>query len=113
MCPVRKGLSPVISQIILAAAVLTIGGAAWYFALGHCNVTTDTYITETQERLNIATERFTVERVYNNTAGTTLTVCVNNYGDVDITVDLYAISTNGTRSAIETEIPDNGLKKST
>jgi hypothetical protein len=107
----RRGISPVISQIILAAAVLTVGGAAWYFALGHCEVTTNDYIAATTEQLSVATERFTVERVYNNTDGTTLTVCVNNYGDVDITIDIYAISATETIFSYDTDILDGKLKK--
>lgn len=105
----RRGLSPVISQIILAATVLTIGGGVWYFALSYCTVTADSYINETLELMNTAIERFTVERATNNTAATNLTIWVNNYGEVDIKVDVYADSTNRTASTLGVPIPSEKI----
>ena len=109
----RKGLSPVISQIILAATVLTVGGGVWYFSLGYCSITTDNYIDETIELISVSTERFTVERIYNNSDGSTLTLCVNNYGNVDITIDVYADSYDRKESIFDVHIPSEKMKRIT
>lgn len=109
----RKGLSPVISQIILAATVLTVGGGVWYFSLGYCSITTDSYIDETIELMSVSTERFTVERVYNNSDGSTLTIWVNNYGDVDITVNVYADSYDRNESTFDIHITSEKMKQIT
>ena len=107
----RKGLSPVISQVILAATVLTIGGGIWYFSLSYCSVTATSYIDETLELMSTAIERFTVERACNNTDATDLTIWINNYGEVDITVDIYADSYNRTASIFGVSIPSEKVKK--
>jgi len=107
----RKALSPVISQVILAAAVLTVGGGAWYFSMGYCTITAESYIFETIELMNVATERFTIERVYNNTDGTTLTIFINNYGPVPITVDIYADSEQNNKQSYGNPIPSGKRKR--
>ncbi|MFC1802518.1 hypothetical protein ACFL0D_00965 [Thermoproteota archaeon] len=107
----KRGLSPVISQVILAAAVLTIGGGVWYFSLGYCSITADGYIDETLELMNVAIERFTVERVSNNTDASKLAVWINNYGEVELRVDVYADSFNRTASLQGVLIPAEKVKK--
>lgn len=106
----RKGISPVISEIILAASVLTIGSAVWYFSLGYCSITADTYIDDTLELMNTVIERFTVERVSNSTDALTLKVWINNYGEVAVILDVYAYSTNKTVSTFSESIPSRTLK---
>jgi len=105
----RKGLAPVVSEIVLAAAVLTIGGGIWYFSLSYCAVTADSYIDETMELMNVAIERYTVEKI-SATNSTNLRVWINNYGEVDIIVDIYAITSNTTITAFNQDIPSHTLK---
>ena len=106
----KKGLSPVISQIILAATVLTVGTGIWYFSMSYCSVTTDSYIDETLERMNVAIERFSIERV-STINPNNLTIWINNYGEVDITIDIYADSENKTSSIFNIGIPADKFKK--
>ena len=106
----RRGLSPVVSEIILAAAVLTIGSAVWYFALGYCSVTADIYIDETLEQLNVVIERYAVERVSNSSDGTALNIWLNNYGEVAIIVDVYTYSSNKSGSTYSISIQPREMR---
>ncbi len=87
---VRRGFSEIIASVILTAVVLTIGGTIWFYSQSATTVMTDTYIDATMETLNEVIERFAVEHVSNNTLRTQLYVWVYNYGDVPITIDVYA-----------------------
>lgn len=105
----RKGISPVISEVMLAAAVLTIGGGIWYYSLSFCSVTADNYIDDTMELMNVAIERYTIEKL-SATNSTNFRVWVNNYGEVDIIVDIYAITSNKTASKFNQNIPSETLR---
>ena len=88
-------MSPVISTIILAAAVVSIGGGVWYYARGAASVISKGYIDDTFELVNDVAERYTVEYISNNTDCTVLHIWIYNYGDVNVTADVY-VSTNDT-----------------
>lgn len=91
---VRRGVSEVISSIILTAVVLTVGGAVWAYAQSATVVLTDHYVNETLTVMKDVTERFVVEHVSNDASRTTLHVWLYNYGDVDIMADVYANATH-------------------
>jgi hypothetical protein len=42
----QRAISPVVAQIVLAAAVLTIGEFVWHFAFSYSSTTSDDYIEE-------------------------------------------------------------------
>ena len=86
----RRGVSEVISTVILTAVVMTIGTSIWFYAQSATSVMTNTYVNETFSTMKEVLERFTVEHVSNNTARTALYVWVYNYGEVDVEVDVYA-----------------------
>jgi len=114
----RRGISPVIATIILSAVVLTIGGAVWSYAQGASTMIATSYVNDTLTIMKEVTERFTVEHVSNNTARTSLYVWVYNYGDVYITVDVYAnVTSSGTLYSTDTnnplEIEAGGFAKAT
>ncbi|MGD2142058.1 MAG: hypothetical protein PVH79_01100 [Candidatus Bathyarchaeota archaeon] len=94
----RKGLSPVISTVILSAVVLTVGGSIWYYAQGAASIIAQDYIDGVLTLKDEAAERFTVERVSNNSDCTQLYLWVYNYGNVNITADAYAYIGNSTYS---------------
>lgn len=96
----RRGLTPVISTIIISAVVIAVGGAVWAYSQGASTVITNNYVNDTLSLLYEVTERFYVEHVSNSSNGNTLYVWVYNYGDVDVVVDVYANSTwtNGTHT---------------
>ena len=99
MYKVRSGISPVISSLILSAAVLSIGGLIWSFSLGASTTTADIYVNDTLDMLNEMKERFDVENVSYDTTVDELRIWVYNYGEVDINVDIYA-SLNSTISRL-------------
>ncbi len=88
--PKRRGVSPVISSIILTAMVIAIGGAIWSYAQGASSIVAEDYVDGVMELLETAAERFTVEFVTNNSDCTVLRVWIFNYGDVNVSVDVYA-----------------------
>jgi hypothetical protein len=88
----------VIATIILSAVVVTVGGAVWSYAQGAASVMASDYVNSTMSIMKEVTERFIVEHVSNNTSGTLLYMWIDNYGDVDITVDVYAnVTSSGIR----------------
>jgi len=107
----NRGLSPVISTIILSAVVISIGGAVWSYAQGAATVNANQYVDTTMELMNEITERFSIEHVSNNSDGNTLYVWVYNHGDVDIIVDLYANSTGVYLHTFETTVVSEDLVK--
>ena len=85
-----RGISPVISEIIITACVLTIGASIWNYSLGASSIISGDYVNGIHDQMYVAMERFTIEHVaYMNTTKV-LRVWVYNYGGVDIVVDVYA-----------------------
>lgn len=87
---VRRGVSEVLAAVVLTAVTLTVGSVIWAFAQSATIAATNDYINGTFTTMKDIIERFTVEHVGSNTARTELYVSVYNYGDVPITVDIYA-----------------------
>ena len=85
----RKALSPVISSLILSAAVIAIGGSLWSYSAGAATMVAESYVNDTLELLNEVTERFVVEHVTIDAEKNTLSVWVYNYGTQKINVDVY------------------------
>jgi hypothetical protein len=92
------GLSPVISTVILSTAVLIVGIGVWYFVDSASNVITADYVEDTVELLREVTERFEVEHANSNDNRTILDICIYNYGDVTVELDIYANVDNETYS---------------
>jgi flagellin-like protein len=107
----RRGVSPVISTIILSAIVIAIGGAVWNYSQGAATVIANDYINGTMTLLNEVIERFAVEHASNSSDGSTLYVWVYNYGEVDITVDVYANSTVSFNSTLDTFVESGEVVK--
>ncbi len=90
----RRGLTPVISTIIISAVVIAVGGAVWAYSQGASTVIANDYVNGTLDLMNEVIERFIVEHVSNSSNGDVLYIWVYNYGDVDIVVDVYANATH-------------------
>ena len=90
----RRALSPVIATIILSAVVIAIGGGIWSYASGASTVIANNYIDGVLELMEETAERFTVELVTNNSDCTELYVWIYNYGDYNVSADVYV--NNGT-----------------
>ena len=85
----RRALSPVIATIILSAVVIAIGGAIWSYASGASTVIANSYIDGVLDLMEETAERFTVELVTNNSDCTELYVWIYNYGDYNVSADVY------------------------
>ena len=91
----NRGISPVIASLILAAVVLTIGGVVWAFSQSAMTVAADDYVEGVMDLMEEGAERFTIEHASYYSQDNTLHVWIFNYGDVDITADVYANVTGG------------------
>jgi hypothetical protein len=91
----RKGVSPVISSMILTSAVIIIGSILWSYSRSATVVMTNRYVNETLTTLDNLIERFTIEKAYYNETGKKMILYIYNYGDIPITLDIYINSSNG------------------
>ncbi len=91
----RAALSEVISALILSGVVLSIGGMLWSYSLGASTVIAENYVNGTLNLVDEITERFIVEHMNHTADNSKVNVWVYNYGDVDITVDLYVTEDTG------------------
>ena len=85
----RKAISPVVSSIILSAAVIVVGGSIWNYSHGASSVVASNYVNDTMDLVAEVSERFIVENVSNNSDCTILTICIYNYGEFKIKADVY------------------------
>jgi len=91
-----QALSQVISAVIISAVVMAIGGAVWAFSQGAMTITAEDYAESVINMTDTISERFIIEHV--NNSETELSIWINNYGDVDIEVNVtYPENTNGWR----------------
>lgn len=105
----RRALSPVIATVILAGVVLAIGGAVWSYSLGATTAIADEYVSDTMSLVNEIIERFDVEHIHYNITNDILRVWIYNYGEVDITVDVYFTVKSTIENSTLEEYPD-GVK---
>jgi archaellum component FlaG (FlaF/FlaG flagellin family) len=91
----RRALSEVISTVILSGVVLVVGGAIWAYSLGATTAIADGYVNDTLSLVNEIVERFDIEHIQYNHDDDNLTIYVYNFGEVDITVDVY-VTANAT-----------------
>ena len=88
----KRGLSPVISSIVLTAMVLVIGARVWGFASGASSVIQNNYYEEVVESVDKIKERFCIENVGLDKASNKLKVWILNYGTIDVTIDMIRIT---------------------
>jgi flagellin-like protein len=103
----KRGLSPVISSVILTAAVLVIGVSVWTFATGSSAVIQESYCDEVIESAEKVQERFCIENMGLDQASNTVTVWVLNYGPIDLTIDAVRVTggSNVSSHAVDVVIP--------
>jgi len=105
----KKGISPVISGIILMATVIVIGTSVWAFTYSVGSVLQRNYFEETNAEIIKLKERFTVENINFNSSTNQLHVWIYNYGSVTIEIDVYVLrnSTDVGEDLNGTKIPVN------
>ena len=97
----RKALSPVISTLILASAVIVIGGSIWSYSISASTMIAENYVNDTMELVNEVTERFVVEHVGFDSTTNQTSIWVYNYGEQTITVDAYINVTTSSSSFMD------------
>jgi hypothetical protein len=85
----RRALSEVISTVILSGVVLAVGGAIWAYSLGATTAIADGYVNDTLDLVDEIVERFDIEHIQYNHDDDDLKIYVYNFGDVDVTADVY------------------------
>ncbi|TFH12956.1 hypothetical protein E4H04_12870 [Candidatus Bathyarchaeota archaeon] len=90
----RAALSEVISTVILAGVVLSIGGGIWSYSLGAASSIANDYADETIEMVNTIQERFVVEHSKFDSDTKILSIWVYNYGDVAIKLNTTITTTD-------------------
>ena len=90
----RRGISPVIASVMLAAIVIAVGGSVWFYSISATTTVADSYVKETLDSIYKVTERYIVENIYYDNSTDVLMIWVYNYGDVKISVDTY-VSVDG------------------
>ena len=105
----RRGLTPVVSSIIMCAVVLVIGVSVWGVASSSSSIMQTDYFEEVMESVEKIKERFCVENVGYNDTTKTLKIWVVNYGEIDVNVTVIRIEVGGNFSYYH---PPDGLSKS-
>lgn len=106
-----NALSPIFASIILCSIVLVVGIASWNFVYGVSDYLQTKYFRETQVKIDEISERFVVEHVSYNAAQDILRVWVYNYGNVNITVNIYVYKGGSCLGQNETNtaVPSKGF----
>lgn len=94
----RRGLTPVVSSIIMCAVVLVIGASVWGVASSASSIMQTDYFDEVMESVEKIKERFCVENVGYNDTTKTLKIWVVNYGEIIINVTEIRIEGGGNSS---------------
>ena len=107
----KRGLTPVISSIILCAAVLVIGAGVWSVTYSASSIMQSHYYEEVMESVDKIKERFYIENIGFDNTSKMLKIWVYNYGKIDINVTLIRIRGGGNVSnyEVETFIPAGEL----
>jgi len=84
----RRALSPVISAVILTAAVLTVGCSIWFFSQSAMTITAEDYAESVINMTETISERFIIEQVIYDPETHILSIWVFNYGDINIEVNV-------------------------
>jgi flagellin-like protein len=94
----NRGVSPIISSIILTAMVLAIGAGVWGVATGASTVVQNNYHDEVMESVEKIKERFCIENVGVDGASNTLMIWIYNYGSIDLVVERIRVQGSSTLS---------------
>jgi flagellin-like protein len=92
----RRGLSSVLTSVLMCAVVLTIGVSVWGFTNSATTMMRTDYYDEVIDSVNKIKERFNIENLgVNITSAPSLQVWVDNYGDIDVNITKIKVSGGG------------------
>jgi flagellin-like protein len=88
----NRGVSPVISSIVLTAMVLVIGAGVWGVSTGASSIIQTNYYEEVMESVEKIKERFCIEHIGVDKASNELNIWIYNYGPIDIMINLIRVT---------------------
>lgn len=88
----RRGLTPVVSNILMCAVVLVIGASVWGVASGASSIMRSDYFDEVMESVQKIDERFIIENIGYDDTSKTVKIWVSNYGDININITLISVT---------------------
>jgi len=94
----RRGVSYILSVMVMAIVISTLAGAVMYWSLGLIGSAQSQYETAISTDINRVRERFVIEHVVFNSVQSKVTVYVRNVGMVPVVID--ALYFNDTRITV-------------
>jgi len=95
----RRGMTSVLTTILMCAVVISIGVSVWGFASSAATVMRSDYFDEVMESVYKIKERFRIENIaVNMTAAPSVQVWVLNYGETEVNITTIKISWRGNES---------------
>ncbi len=102
----RRGMSSILTSLLMTAVVLSIGISAWGYAHSASSKMSSDYFEEVMESVHNIRERFCVESIgVNFTSPPSVQVWVNNHGKIQINITRIKISGGG--NDVYYYLPDN------
>jgi len=110
----RRGLTPVVSNILMCAVVLVIGASVWGVASGASSIMRSDYFDEVMESVQKIDERFIIENIGYDDTTSMLKIWVFNFGKTTINVTRIRIEGGGNFSYYyppddDRDNPPNGI----
>ncbi len=95
----RRGMTSVLTMILMCAVVISIGVSVWGFASSAATIMRSDYFDEVMESVYKIKERFRIENIaVNMTAAPSIQVWVFNYGESEVNITTIQISGGGNES---------------
>ena len=95
----RRGMSSVLTTVLMCAVVISIGVSVWGFAGSAATVMRTDYFDEVMESVYKIKERFRIENIaVNMTAAPSIQVWVLNYGQYEVNITMIKVSGGGNES---------------
>ena len=100
----RKGLSTVLSSLIICSVVIAIGASVWSVTQSVASITGSSYYESVIESVGKIKERFCIENIILGSADT-LEVWVFNYGSINVTIQQILVKGNENVSSNMINLP--------
>ncbi len=95
----RRGMSSVLTTVLMCAVVISIGVSVWGFAGSAATVMRTDYFDEVMESVYKIKERFRIENIaVNTTAAPSVQVWIFNYGEYEVNITMIKVSGVGNES---------------
>ncbi len=92
----RRGMTSVLTMILMCAVVISIGVSVWGFASSAATIMRSDYFDEVMESVYTIKERFRIENIgVNISTDGSIEVWVLNYGETEVNITMIKISGGG------------------